>query len=442
MANALYDYINYYLLNLIGQLKQGKLIVTHSPTVNALLQGIQLAASTADSFNQKYVSAFNSILYIIKEETTMEHPVISISKKSKKVNIPTAASLVDKDNNPLTEDHLLKGWMEAEVTVPESVSTYLTMIKAEQEEKDRIDREKRATQILKHKPIANIIKSPPPPMPPIQTVATEPVDPKTSIPMLKLFSKKKAESDVMESTSPPQLVPVIPAVIAPLKILTDWEMQCINILKKISKHDYIDTTRDKCICNFYTPVLVLNPNLVDYAKIVKHPMDLSTLGEMVDTGGFRNSAGELIPPLKDPLDFYRKLISVFGNTVLYNEGQMESTYAIQLVKRCKHLIRYCKWLCLEKFQLDENTTNSLSGPNTAIVPDIAELDDYGTKSLVLSVAARDKHRSFRINSYVKKYGQASKDQKVISDCRTLLKDLERLCTKTTQDRKVYSWFNV
>ena len=440
MANALYDYINYCLLSLLTQLKTGKVSISHSTAANALL--LQLGASAVDGINQKYVNAFNAILYVLKNESIVEAPVISISKKSKKIAVPTvAAAIVDKDNKPLTEDHILKSWLDAEGSIPESVSTFLSVIKADNEEKDRVEREKKAAQILKVKPISSLVKAAPVTAPQ-QEIVQLPVEPATfKLTIPGKTAKKKPEYERMKVVDAiiPEPVAPIPTANLATKLLSDWELQCIWILKKLSRHDYVDINRDKCICNFYTPVLVLNPNLVDYVKIIKHPMDLSTLGEMIDTGGLTNQLGVYIPPVKDPLDFYRKLISVFSNTVVYNEGHMDSAYANQLVKKCKHLIRYCKWLCLEKLPLQDAGSASTI---PSVTPDIAELDDFNVKSLVLSVSARDKHRALRLNNYVKKYGQASKDIKVISDCKNLLKDLERLCTKTTQDRKVYSWFNV
>ena len=48
---------------------------------------------------------------------------------------------------------------------------------------------------------------------------------------------------------------------------------------------------------------------------------------------------------------------VFQNAVDFNEPHVaDSEYAQMVVPRCKHMVRYVKWLCLESLPLLDDTT--------------------------------------------------------------------------------------
>ena len=245
------------------------------------------------------------------------------------------------------------------------------------------------------------------------------------------------------ASSPEPAVLNAPPEVEP-KVLTEWEMICVGILKRLAKHEYVDMNRDKCICNFYVPVMMANPLLTDYAEVIKEPMDLTTLTNMVDSAGMVGHDGVVIKALKGPEEFYQKLVSVFSNTVEYNGKHMAtSSYADLLVKKCKHLIRYCKWLCLEKLPLTSFNVRSGSSNSTTSGTKEDELEGYDPKTLRLTLEAQEIHREYRMNKFIKKYGPTVADPKYsLVDSRALLRDMEKTNTKAAMDKKIYSWLSV
>ena len=67
----------------------------------------------------------------------------------------------------------------------------------------------------------------------------------------------------------PQSQPILAPLAQPLPeqlyethILNEWELNCIGILKRLKKHDFLDTTRrDKCMSNYYARMTSTDPNI-------------------------------------------------------------------------------------------------------------------------------------------------------------------------------------
>ena len=124
--------------------------------------------------------------------------------------------------------------------------------------------------------------------------------------------------------------------------MTGWELVAANILSKIQKHVFVDTTKpDKVIADFFHPVEVMFPQIANqYRSLIAEPIDLTIISTQLNTG-----------TLLDAEEFYEKLSLVFTNLVTYNSRdglqEHEKFAAEQMVKKGSHLVDYVKWLCLE-----------------------------------------------------------------------------------------------
>lgn len=131
----------------------------------------------------------------------------------------------------------------------------------------------------------------------------------------------------------------------------------------------------------------------------------------------------------------------------------ESNYAKKVKKRSRYLIQLCKHLCLEKLLLVEDGKEEQDINVEQGTVDIVE-DDLVPMELPFNKAVRDKYRSLRVKDYLQRFGSGGsvgnrgmhgdihvKDIKM-TECRTLVRDMARLSSKTANDKKIYSWFNV
>ena len=111
-----------------------------------------------------------------------------------------------------------------------------------------------------------------------------------------------------------------------------WELQASDILAKVEKHVFVDTSKpDRIIADFYHPVETMFPQIAEqYRAIIKEPMDLTMVSNALNAG-----------TLLDAEEFYEKLSLVFTNLAEYNrrEGlqEHEKVAADQMAKKGSHL---------------------------------------------------------------------------------------------------------
>jgi hypothetical protein len=133
--------------------------------------------------------------------------------------------------------------------------------------------------------------------------------------------------------------------------LEAWELACYDLLKKISKHEFIDTTKagkaGVVVVDFYHPVVELYPSIEDaYLAVITQPMDLSTIYRRLDMRGYL-----------DAEDFFLKLILIFQNSITYNSPAIEDNdYLKSVVLRCELMIKYVTWLAHEMLPCIDDTT--------------------------------------------------------------------------------------
>lgn len=184
-------------------------------------------------------------------------------------------------------------------------------------------------------------------------------------------------------------------------VLTGWELAADSILKIISKHPFVDPEKTRTVVSmFFAPIVESYPALAEeYLEKIKNPMDLMTLRYGLYEGTILTMS-----------DFYTKLISIFQNSVDFNQIYTEDEGAIKLVRRCKHLVNYCKTLSLE------------------MLP-IADIIDENHE--ILNITVRDEEREKRLNLLNNSYINS------LVECRKLIKDLERCKTKLDRTRLSY-----
>eukprot|EP00981_Chlorochromonas_danica_P009874 scaffold2858_cov245-Ochromonas_danica.AAC.13 len=191
-----------------------------------------------------------------------------------------------------------------------------------------------------------------------------------------------------------------------VKERADWQIAADNVLKALGKHPYVDISRPAtAVADFYIPVIEANPSIRDeYLSVIKKPMDLNTLRHELDQDLLSGS-----------LDFYNKAVSVFQNAVDYNYLHSDSPYAVRLAERSQILVVYAKWLCLEMLPLD---------------------DDSKTSS-PLRPSIRDQCRRER-EEIISSFSIAAMEHNPYSECKKLLKDMERC--RTSSERRVLPFF--
>lgn len=320
MSDALVDYFEYVLRQSLLQLSQGYLypsigIMLHSiiNTHNAGNITSSISAANIENNPNKLIATFNAIFYTWEEEGKID----AYSAKYKYI--------VDKDKRQLVPTKVLSDWLcisppilemtnasgsistksiieTNPVPIPASVSEYLAHSEAERVAKEGIEREK-ALQISKQKEqkialaLANTdnvtnntvvttsvvgnefaslggddgLLDPLSPMgSPIPSSSANQVYLLDSVANKALRTKSKSkrkeksfaeienypcEMEVQEEPPPP------PAPLYETRDLNEWETAAINILKRLKKHDFIDTSRDKCISNYYVRVTSTDPDI-------------------------------------------------------------------------------------------------------------------------------------------------------------------------------------
>ena len=195
------------------------------------------------------------------------------------------------------------------------------------------------------------------------------------------------------------------------RLYADWETACIEMLQRLKRHEYVDPKRSGCIGNFFLPVIEVFPGIREsYLAVIDQPMDLGTIETRLLSNGMLDAEG-----------FLEKVLLVFENAVKYNADHKESSYAIKLTKKCKHLVTYTKWLAYEILPL-KNDANEV---------DPKALGD-------LRESLRDIHRAARFDLLKKPYHSMQKAKNLgglgmdINDCQKLIRDLER---KNNWDKK-------
>ena len=229
-----------------------------------------------------------------------------------------------------------------------------------------------------------------------------------------------------------------------------WELACIEVLQRLKRHEYIDPRRSGCIGDFFRPVVkVFEEIREDYLGVIKEPMDLGTLEvsymhsallhfTSLHTCCWLCAQTQLLSnALLDAETFLEKMLLVFNNAVLYNEGHSESEYAIKLTRKCRHLVEYCSWLAYELLPLKDDSR--AERPES-----MGELRE----------SLRSVHRERRVALLKQPYYTLTSNKQLgglgvdINDCNKLLKDLERRSTwgpnrgreKKSVDKWAFTYF--
>ena len=138
-------------------------------------------------------------------------------------------------------------------------------------------------------------------------------------------------------------------------------------------------------------------------------MDLTTLNNLLLKGSLSNFD-----------EFYQKIQKIFQNCIDYNEDKVDtSDYLLKLVKSCRHLLIYTKWVTLEYMPVDANiATNDIDINNE------------------ITIQKRDTERQYR-EKIISDTSLASAN--LINDCRKLMKDLEKC--KNVNEKRELSYFS-
>jgi len=135
-------------------------------------------------------------------------------------------------------------------------------------------------------------------------------------------------------------------------------------------------------------------------------MDLTTLNNLLLKGSLSNFD-----------EFYSKMKKIFQNCIDYNEDKVNtSDYLLNLVKSCKHLLIYTKWVTLENIPADAKIAT--------------------TEVVDISIATRDSERVYR-EKVISETTLISAN--LINDCRKLMKELEKC--KNVNEKKELSYFS-
>merc|ERR1719356_539453 len=121
------------------------------------------------------------------------------------------------------------------------------------------------------------------------------------------------------------------------KELDGWEAECLKFFRQLMKHPWISAERPKYI--FHVPVHILFPGIrVEYAKKIKHPMDLTT-AEAKLLQGVYGAADQ----------FVSDIALVFSNAMTFNkEGHdLGELISCAYYDASMHLLKYSRWLSLE-----------------------------------------------------------------------------------------------
>lgn len=493
MVDALYDVFNYKMLELVTRVGQGIPLQCTSPQSQKWISGTSLAtgsSSTRAEQAARYISVFHSLLYTFQAE----HALKVASKQPRQLGTGEEEECRDKDGNILIGDVRLLRWLETASAPSEAVTTYLSVLEADRVEAERVEGERKAALLLKRVSAGPKVR--PHVEAAIAAVAASPVEaiveakvPSGPTLTIKAPSRKstggKSKSSValhnadsaetvlatesvtavapmdinmlMEVEAEPSYIEPQQAAVAlslpeqEVREMEPWENECAAIVKRICLHDFVaiskDITREKCICNFFAPVVL---DAVKLKSLKIEPMDLTTLINMVESGGLVSYDGTVIPRVKDPEDFYRKLVSIFSSPVLQNEGSVDSqdpaSFSSKVASRARTLARFSKWLCLEKLPLSDAPDDEVDGDRKSSAQlepaevSLEEADNLDPKQLVLTTAARDIQRRFRRDCFLKKF--APNEAKFSKDCTKLLNALEKACTRLKRDKMIYSWLSV
>lgn len=154
---------------------------------------------------------------------------------------------------------------------------------------------------------------------------------------------KRKKSGTTDEFIEPSLIR-LPSTITPL---VQWEQDCFDMLKKITRHEFLDLSKPNpkvFKADFFHPVVELFPDLATaYLQEIKNPMDFTIIYDRLTRHGFL-----------DCQDVYEKIILIFQNTIDFNEPHInendhspDAEFARKMVSRSKHMIKYVKWLANE-----------------------------------------------------------------------------------------------
>lgn len=127
-----------------------------------------------------------------------------------------------------------------------------------------------------------------------------------------------------------------------------------------------------------------------------------------------------------------QLITVFQSVIDANERLLQFDSAKRQVSRCNHLIKYSHWLCTEML------LPHAPSQHCVLLTEAARERTRSERAAILQRWKPDQSAFTAISGEPFSLQVSSS----IKECKALLKDLERLSSRTVADRNVYSWFCV
>jgi hypothetical protein len=78
--------------------------------------------------------------------------------------------------------------------------------------------------------------------------------------------------ELVQQTAPEELGYLVP--VPSLKPLSEWELACLDVVKKVLRHDFVDLSRPRrpgsMVCDFIYPVIQMYPSIAEkYLEIIK-----------------------------------------------------------------------------------------------------------------------------------------------------------------------------
>ncbi len=168
------------------------------------------------------------------------------------------------------------------------------------------------------------------------------------------------------------------------RIDRSWYKVADEVIKTLRKHPYVDTMRPTVAADFLSPVIETNPNIRDvYLSRIAEPMDIRTIEDLLATQSFYH-----------PDEFYMKLCRIFQNAIEFNDDIADtSDFLKKMVEKSKYLLKYIKWLCLEKLPVIDDTDPIALQNATKDAIEIAGLSENHV--FLLTKSARDNARMER-----------------------------------------------
>lgn len=125
-----------------------------------------------------------------------------------------------------------------------------------------------------------------------------------------------------------------------LKDLEPWEIECVNLLRKLMQHQWVSAEKPKYI--FHVPVHFVFPEIRDsYAAKIKQPMDLTTAEAKLLQGVYQ-----------DADEFISDIALVFSNAIYFNKEGRDAGEPMSCAyhEASTHLLKYTRWLSLDVLQ--------------------------------------------------------------------------------------------